>query len=199
VTVSGPKPRLVVGYDGSELAKAAVRGAAELFPGSPAAVVTVWEPGLGAMAQVGGGMDVGGAASLPPDPELVSEIDHAEEHHAAVVAREGAELARSLGLDAEAHPIPDQLDVADTIVDVASKHDAAAVVIGSHGTSGLRSRLLGTTSRRVLARCRRPVVVIRLPSLPNHAYEPPSEETDSDQDHDDPDDGTDEEERRKDR
>jgi nucleotide-binding universal stress UspA family protein len=161
MTASGRKPRIVVGYDGSELAKAALRGAAELFPGSPTVVVTVWEPGLGAMVAAGTGMDAAGALPLPPDPELVSEVDHAEEHHAAVVAREGAQLAASLGLDADAHAIPDRLDVADTIVDVASKRDARAVVIGSHGISGLRSRLLGSTSSRVLARCPLPVVVVR--------------------------------------
>ncbi len=126
MTASGRKPRIVVGYDGSELAKAALRGAAELFPGSPTVVVTVWEPGLGAMVAAGTGMDAAGALPLPPDPELVSEVDHAEEHHAAVVAREGAQLAGSLGLDAEPHAIPDRLDVADTIVDVASKRDAAS-------------------------------------------------------------------------
>jgi nucleotide-binding universal stress UspA family protein len=155
------KPRLVVGYDGSELAKAALRGAAELFPGSPTVVVTVWEPGLAAMMSAGAGLDAAGAVPLPPDPELASEVDHAEEHHAAVVAREGSELAGSFGLDAEPHAIPDQVDVADTVVEVAAEREAAAIVIGSHGTSGLRSRLLGSTSHRLLARCTLPVVVVR--------------------------------------
>lgn len=155
------KPLLVVGYDGSELAKAALRCAAELFPGSPAVVITVWEPGLGAMIAASPGLDLGGAAPLPPDQKVVSEIDHAQEHHAEVVAREGARIAGSLGLDAEPHAIPDEMDVADAIVGVADERDAAAVVVGSHGTSGLRSRLLGGTSRRVLGRCTRPVVVVR--------------------------------------
>jgi nucleotide-binding universal stress UspA family protein len=155
------KPRLVVGYDGSELARVALRHAAELFPGSPAVVVTVWEPGLAAMMTTGPGLDVTGTAPLPPDPELVSEIDKAQEHQADVLARDGARVARSLGLDAEPHAVPDQVDVADVIVDVADERDAAAVVIGTHGISGLRSRLLGGTSRKVLARCTRPVVVVR--------------------------------------
>ena len=155
------KPLLVVGYDGSELATAALHRAAELFPGSRTVVVTVWEPGLGAMMSTGTGLDMTGTAALPPDPELVSEVDKAEEHHADVLAKEGAQVARSLGLDAEPHPIPDQLDVADVIVDVADERNAAAVVVGSHGISGLRSRLLGGTSRKVLARCERPVVVVR--------------------------------------
>jgi nucleotide-binding universal stress UspA family protein len=160
------KPRLVVGYDGSDLAKAALRGAAELFPGSPTVVVTVWEPGLAAMMAGGGALDLAGGVPLAPDPELVSEVDQVQERHAAVVADEGAQLAASLGLDAEAHAIPDRLDVADSIVEVAAERGAAAVVIGSHGSSGLRSRLLGSTSHRVLASCRLPVVVVRSSSPP---------------------------------
>jgi nucleotide-binding universal stress UspA family protein len=158
---SGPKPRLLIAYDGSDLAAAAVRSAAELFPGSAALVVTVWEPGLGAMAAVNPGLDAAGIVPVQADPELASEVDKAEEHHAAVVAREGAQLAGSLGLDAQPHAIPDDVHVAETIVDLAVERDAAAVVVGSHGLSGLRSRLLGSTSRQVLARCKRPVVVIR--------------------------------------
>ena len=158
---SGPKPRLLIAYDGSDLAAAAVRSAAELFPGSTALVVTVWEPGLGAMVAVDPTLDVAGIAPVQLNPELVSELDKAGERHAAVVAREGAQLAGSLGLDAQPHAIPDEVHVADTIVDLAVERDAAAVVVGSHGITGLRSRLLGGTSRHIVERCRRPVVVIR--------------------------------------
>jgi nucleotide-binding universal stress UspA family protein len=152
---------LLIAYDGSDLAKAAVRSAAELMPGSAALVVTVWEPGLGAMALMTSGPESVGSVPVPPDAELVSELDRAGKHQAAVVAGEGAQLARSLGLDAEPHAIPDEARVADAIVDFASERQAAAVVIGSHGVSGLRSRLLGSTSRQVLARCRRPIVLVR--------------------------------------
>ncbi len=159
--MSGPTPRLLIAYDGSDLAGVAVRSAAELFPGSRALVVTVWEPGLAAMAALYPGFDAAGAVQLPPDPEMVREVDKAREDHAEVVAREGARLARSLGLDAEPHAIPDEVHVADAIVELAAERDAAAVVIGSHGITGLRSHLLGSTSRHVLARCRRPVLVVR--------------------------------------
>jgi nucleotide-binding universal stress UspA family protein len=159
--VSRRRSRLLIAYDGSDLANAAVRGAAELFPGSAALVVTVWEPGLGAMAVVDATRDAVGAVPVRRDAELVSDLDRAGKHHAAVVAGEGARLARSLDLDAEPHAIPDEVHVAEAIVDLAVERDAAAVVIGSHGISGLRSRLLGSTSRHVLARCQRPVVVVR--------------------------------------
>ena len=117
---------MLIAYDGSDLANAAVRSAAELFPGSAALVVTVWEPGLGATAALMPGLDAAGAVPVPPDPEFMAEVDKAGEHHAAVVAREGARLARSLGLDAEPHAIPDEVQVADTIVDLAAEHEAAA-------------------------------------------------------------------------
>jgi nucleotide-binding universal stress UspA family protein len=83
------------------------------------------------------------------------------QQHAAVVAREGAQLAGSLGLDAEPLAIPDEVHVADAIVDLAVRRNAAALLIGSHSISGVRSHLLGSISRPVLARCKRPVVVVR--------------------------------------
>ena len=154
-------PRILIAYDGSDVAKAAVRHAAELFPASPAVVLSVWEPGLAAMMTVSPGFDVGGIVPAPFDPELASELDHAEEQRAEVVAKEGAGLAASLGLKAEPHAIADETRVADAIVDAAAERDVAAVVVGSHGISGLRSHLLGSTSRRVLERCELPVVVVR--------------------------------------
>jgi nucleotide-binding universal stress UspA family protein len=157
----GRKPRLLIAYDGSDVANAAVRSAAELFPGSAALVVTAWEPGLSAMGALSPGLDVAGTVQVPPDPELVSEVDEAREHHAAHVAREGARLAGSLGLDAEPFAIPGAVHVPETIVDLAAEREAA-VVVGSHGISGLRSHLLGSTSRRVLALCKVPVVVVRV-------------------------------------
>ena len=102
-----------------------------------------------------------GTVAVPLDPQLVSDMDSEEKQHAALVAGEGARLAASLGLDARPYPIPDKAHVADTILELAVSTDATAVIIGSHGHSGLRSRLLGSTSRHVLAHCMRPVVVVR--------------------------------------
>ena len=152
-------PPILVAYDGSELAQEAVRQAATLFPGSPVVVVTVWEPGLASLAMMPTGFDT----TFPTrfDPELAAELDHAAEDRAALVAEQGAELGRSLGLAAEAHAIADEAKIGITIAEVAEQRSAAAVVIGSHGISGLRSHLLGSTSREILGRCTRPVVVVR--------------------------------------
>jgi nucleotide-binding universal stress UspA family protein len=154
-------PPILVAYDGSDLAQEAVRQAATLFPGRHAVVVTVWEPGLATMTVMAPGFDMAGPFPARYDPALTTEVDHASEDRAALVAEEGAQLGRSLGLEAEALAIADEAKIGDTIADLAEQRSAAAVVIGSHGISGLRSHLLGSTSRDILGRCGRPVVVVR--------------------------------------
>jgi nucleotide-binding universal stress UspA family protein len=155
---AGDAPVLIA-YDGSELSKAGLRNAAELFAGRPAVIATVWEPGLAA-APVGQPESLG-FGTIPPDPATVEAVDDAQKKHASHLADEGAELARSLGLQAEAHPVPDELDVADTLLDIARERNAAAIAIGSHGVSGLRSRLMGSVARRLIEHADRPVLVIR--------------------------------------
>ena len=80
-----------------------------------------------------------GDGSDPPDPETVETVDRAQREHASRLAAEGAELARSLGLAAEPHDVPDELDMADTLIDIARRRGAAVVVVASHGISGFRS------------------------------------------------------------
>jgi nucleotide-binding universal stress UspA family protein len=122
-------------------------------------VVTVWEPGLAAMLPAS--TDPLGETPLAPDPATIETLDRVQRERASSVAAEGAELAGSLGLVAEPHVVPDELDVADTLIHIARERGAAVVVVGSHGISGLRSRLLGGVSRKLLAHCDRPVLVIR--------------------------------------
>ena len=150
---------VLIAYDGSEVSRAAVRHAAELFPGRPAVLATVWEPGLAAVSV--GLPDTMGVATLPPDPETIEAIDRVQREHASTVAADGAEFARSLGLVVEPQAVPDEVDVADTLIDIARERGAAVVVVGSHGISGLRTRLLGSVSRKLIEHCDRPVLVIR--------------------------------------
>ena len=157
--MAGATAPVLIGYDGSEVARAAVRHAAGLFAGRPAVLATVWEPGL---ASVSAGLsDTFGAGNLPPDLETVEAIDRAQREHASTVAGDGAEFARSLGLDVEPQAVPDEGDVAETLLGIARERGAAVVVVGSHGISGLRPRLLGSVSRKVVEHCDRPVLVIR--------------------------------------
>ena len=149
---------VLIAYDGSEVSRAAVRQAAELFAGRPALVATVWEPGLAVVAM--GRPDALGRSTVP-DPATVETIDRLQREHASTVAADGAELARSLGIAAEPQAVPDGVDVADMLIEIARERGAAVVVVGSHGISGLRNRLLGSVSRKLIEHCDRPVLVIR--------------------------------------
>jgi nucleotide-binding universal stress UspA family protein len=150
---------VLIAYDGSEVSRAAVRHAAELFAGRPAVLATVWEAGLGAIPI--GPPDAMGMGALPQDPRTIETLDRLQRERAATVAADGAELARSVGLVAEAQAVPDEVDVADTLIDIARERGAAVIVVGSHGISGLRTRLLGSVSRKLIQHCDRPVLVIR--------------------------------------
>jgi nucleotide-binding universal stress UspA family protein len=150
---------VLIAYDGSEVSRAAVRHAAELFAGRPAVLATVWEPGLAAVPV--GLPDTMGVGTLPPDPATVEALDRLQREHASTVAADGAELARSVGLAAEPQAVPDEVDVADTLIHIARDRGAAVVVVGSHGISGLRTRLLGSVSRKLIEHCDRPVLVVR--------------------------------------
>ena len=70
-----PAAPVLIGYDGSEVSRAAVRHAAELFAGRPAVLATVWEPGLAAVPV--GQPDTMGVGGLPPDPATVEAVDRA--------------------------------------------------------------------------------------------------------------------------
>ncbi len=157
--MAGPVAPILIAYDGSEISQAAVRHAAELFAGRPAVVATVWEPGLASV--IGVWPDPSGLDRPLADPATVEAVDRLQSEHASTVATNGAELARSLGLAAEPQAIPDELDVADTLIGIAQERGAAVVVVGSHGISGLRSHLIGSVSRKLIEHCDRPVLVIR--------------------------------------
>ena len=156
------QPPIVIAYDGSPPARAAVSEAARLFATGEAIVLTVWEPGLAEMMIVPDATGLG-STMLPFDPSLTQEVERASEERAQSIAEEGAALAREAGLDARPLAVEDLADPPDAIVAAAEQHDARAIVIGSRGLGGLKSKLLGSTSRAVLHRAACPVVVVRHP------------------------------------
>ena len=79
------------------------------------------------------------------------------------VADEGVRIAQVAGLDAEPVTIGSTDPVWETIVGVADRHDAATIVMGSRGLTGLRSMLLGSVSNAVVRHADRPMLVIPRP------------------------------------
>ena len=152
---------ILVAFDGSAGARQAVRQAAELLGPRRTLVLTVWEPAL-AYAAAAGAPDV--SMSPAVDPEAVLGLDSELERNAKIVADEGAELARSHGLEAEPVAVSDAGGVPRTIVDVANEHKVAALVVGSRGLSGIRARFEGSTSKGVVKHAPCPVLVVHEPA-----------------------------------
>lgn len=151
---------IVIAYDGSKASRAAVRRAGELFAPRDAYVLTVWEPGLGELMLVPDPTGLG-TTMLPYDPAIAREIDREVHERAQEIARDGAQLASAAGLRAHKLTIEEVSDAADAILTAAAEHCAGAIVIGSRGHRGLRSKLLGSTSSAVLKGSGgRPVVVV---------------------------------------
>ena len=154
---SGP---VLIGYDGSPAADHALREAAPLLAPRRAVVVVVWEAGrafdLTELPSV--------SLDLPPaglDLRTAFEIDQAQYEAAQRLARHGAALAATLGLEAEGLAVADELTVADTLLRLTREYESACVVVGSHGHSALGELLLGSTSRELLKTADCPVLVVR--------------------------------------
>jgi nucleotide-binding universal stress UspA family protein len=158
---------IVIAYDGSDAARAAVNQAAALFGSRQVIVLTVWEPGLADFMLMPNTMGTG-TMMMPYDPATVQAIDKAAEDHARDIAEDGVKLAQAGGLQAEALPVRDAADVADTILQTASERDAAAIVIGSRGLKGFKSKLMGSSSSSVLSRSAVPVVIVHAPEADQH-------------------------------
>jgi nucleotide-binding universal stress UspA family protein len=138
-----PPRTIVIGYDASQPARAAIEAAGALFRLQGAVVACVWAPIEGAVpaATVGapGGVALVGARRL----------DAAEQSRAERVAGEGAEVASR-------HDGPPWR----ALVDCAAELDAAAIVTGTRSRSRAAAAVLGSTAEGVLRHAHRPVFVV---------------------------------------
>lgn len=151
---SGQGPLLLC-FDGSEDARRAIERAAALFAGRRALVVTVWQP----IADLDGFAWTGPTAG-PVDLVDLNRAAAADGRH---VADEGVRVALKAGLRAEPLPVQATGSIWRTIVAIANRHDASAIVMGSRGLTGMRSMLLGSVSSAVVHHADRPTLVIRQP------------------------------------
>ena len=146
-------------YDGSADARAALESAAELFPGQSVTVLTVWQPfvEVAARSTVGFGM-------VPQIPDS-DEIDAASAKNAEQTAEEGVELVGKLGLEAKPHAVAQMTTTGRAILAEADQLGADAIVMGSRGLTGVKSMLLGSVSHEVIQHADRTVVVVPSPDV----------------------------------
>lgn len=146
---------LLIAYDGSADARAAIDSAAELLPGTRAVVLYARQPLESVAAHLEG----------HPALEDLQGLDAATLDASQRIAEEGAQHARSAGLDADPRVSSTMATASEAIVEAADEIDASLIVLGSRGRRGLRAALLGSTSTNVLHHARRPTLVIPSPKL----------------------------------
>jgi nucleotide-binding universal stress UspA family protein len=131
---------IIVGYDGSDGAREALRFGAEIADvyGDPLIIAYGYE-----LNRVAGEMADYQAA--------LRDLAEKELGH-------GIHQAQSLGAKVEAVVIEDS--PARALADLARERDARAIVVGSRGESPLRGFLVGSTPHKLLQIADRPVLVV---------------------------------------
>jgi nucleotide-binding universal stress UspA family protein len=139
---------VVVGYDGSEGGKAALRAALELGRAYGERVTIAFAY---AVSPVGG--------------EL-------HDYHAALRELATSRVAEALGLAAsddtqDVEGVVIEEDPARGLVELAGERDARAIVVGTRGESPVIGALLGSTAHKLLHLSDRPVLVVPVAQAPH--------------------------------
>ncbi len=136
--------KILIATDGSEAARAAIDAGVELAAENHAEVVFVHVTSL---------LELAPEKNAPEAPERIPRTE------TDAVLCEAVERAREHGITAKTELLigyaPKQ------IVRLARDIDADLIVIGSRGLDRVKSAVLGSTSREVLAKADRPVMVVR--------------------------------------
>jgi nucleotide-binding universal stress UspA family protein len=136
---------VIVGYDGSETAKAAVRAAIEVGHAYGEEVV------------------IAVAYELSPIGGEIYDYAAALKELARQRVAEAAEVATAHGGDSEVEGVIIEQDPARALAELATERDARVIVVGTRGESPLKGALLGSTPHKLLHLADRPVLVVPAP------------------------------------
>jgi nucleotide-binding universal stress UspA family protein len=134
---------LVVGYDGTDGARAALGEALRLAD------------------ELGSGVHIVFTYARSQLPTEMRDLDEAVRERAAKVLGHARELAENAGVTSTAEIL--EGSVAETLLAAADGRDARYIVVGSYGERPLKSALVGSTPSRLLHLSERPVLVVRAP------------------------------------
>jgi nucleotide-binding universal stress UspA family protein len=155
-----PRPvRLILGYDGSPPAGAAIDAGAALFPGAHAWVTHLWAPPFASEALrkrlwTGRG-DVG---------DFVAAVEREGEREARRLAANGVTLARAAGWEAEPLVRRTYGGAGLELGQIAGEVGADLVLAGSRGLGGTEA-VLGSVSDMMVHHSGRPALVVPHPLL----------------------------------
>jgi nucleotide-binding universal stress UspA family protein len=142
--------RIVVGTDGSETARQAVREATELAKrmGASLDVVSAFEP-------------VPQSRLREERLEAPSDIEHMVQPHEdvdAMLAEAAEEIAKE---GVQVRTFARQGEAADAILDVAEEQNADLIVVGNKGMTGAKRFLLGSVPNKVSHHAPCSVLIVR--------------------------------------
>lgn len=146
---SGP---ILLCYDGSADAAAAIEAAAPLLAGRHAVVACFWQP----FAQVAKRF----AVNLLEVVQDAPNVNEREALLAQETADRGAAIACQAGLQAEGRAVEVSSPIDEAIIAFADELDAPLIVLGSQGRSAIGSMLLGDVAHDVVQRSTRPVLLV---------------------------------------
>jgi nucleotide-binding universal stress UspA family protein len=149
--------RVVIAFDGSAAAEAAVRSAGALFRGARATVLTIHEPAVGPATAFRAG---GGLLSPEVVERSLSELERELVGEAEGAAAEGSRLAGAVGLDAEPAVAAGERHPWEPILATAREREAGIVVCGSRGQGAVARSVLGSTSSSLLHHAEVSVLVV---------------------------------------
>jgi nucleotide-binding universal stress UspA family protein len=154
-----PTNPVLLCYDGSEGAAAAIAAAGTMLGPRKAVVLTVWEP-----VAVWQPFDpaTGLTAPLSKLASRALGLDEIARDLAEERVTQGGELARQAGFEAEGRTVGGKPWRA--ICDVADDVDAEPIVVGARGLSRIQSALLGSVSAAVVQHAHRSVLVVPGPA-----------------------------------
>jgi nucleotide-binding universal stress UspA family protein len=145
---------ILICYDGSDSAKRALTVAHNTLAGGDAVLLHVWNPPEAVLADSFGTRSAAHATGVA---DKLEEMAQQRAHH---VIAQGRALAGELGVEVQPREARSHSGVWQTILEVADEIDAELIVAGTHGTTAVQERPLGSVSGGLVHHSERPVLIV---------------------------------------